>query len=286
MFPSLGGSTPRWQVLGFVFGAGIFLIIASAFVPGDHWYYNVLRVLLEGCGVASFTAAILAFTIDRWLKSDLSDVTVRETISGIFRPEFRDEVLRITGYPIIADIHNMVANIEPLSDNIVRVTVSVERDFVNHSAKAVPFHGSCHIDEWGFVTEPSKIVTCELHLPNGEVVRSERTYVHDNCTIKADTKEISIPPGGRVKTIVKQSELRRLNDHFIIGFTYPTRNPQFDIIIPDELGHEFDFGSQTGTVEQLRIAKRYTLKGTYFPPAHMRIRWWPKNPENIIQAKL
>jgi len=147
------------------------------------------------------------------------------------------------------------------------------------------FAGLCHIDEWGFPIERSRIEVCEIH-HLGKIIGHNETVTID-ATIKTETKEINVKPGDTVKTVVKHSEIRRANDHFIIGFKAPTRNPQLQIDLPDDMECEYDFGPENKKVEPSHIVRRYTLQGTYFPTAHMRVRWWPKEVsgmEQIVQS--
>jgi len=70
----------------------------------------------------------LGFTIDPWIKSDLSKDVFRETISTIFPPEFRDEIFRIVSFKFICEIHFMIIKIEKIGEDLVRVTASNRED--------------------------------------------------------------------------------------------------------------------------------------------------------------
>jgi hypothetical protein len=65
----------------------------------------------------------------------------------------------------------------------------------------------------------------------------------------------------------------------IYGFKAPTENPVIHLTLPESLDGRAEAGivGAEGGVSQI-IPHQYEFTGIYFPPAHMRVRWWPKNP--------
>src|ERR1700688_3977903 len=118
----LRGKIPPWLVLlGFLI-AGLILIFVPHFW-GIKWDYGITPEI----GIAFLVAAILGFTIDRWLKAELRTDAFLAAIGHILAPEFRSEVFRIIGYKLICERHSLVVEIAPVATNIVKVTSSVER---------------------------------------------------------------------------------------------------------------------------------------------------------------
>jgi hypothetical protein len=98
-------------------------------------------------------------------------------------------------------------------------------------------------------------------------------------SIRAETKFVEVGPNEVTTLVTKQYEIRYKSDHSIGTYLSPTKNPLVRVTIPDQMDYEFGLGREPGageSVEQSQHTRRHQLKGVYFPPAHMRIRWWPK----------
>jgi hypothetical protein len=128
-FRGLGGRIPPWLVLliFFIFGA---ILIALPHLGKWEWDYGIAPEI----GVALLTAAILGFTIDRWMKAELRTDAFLAAIGHILAPEFRAEVSRIVGYKLICERHVLLVDIELVESNVVKITSSVERTIRSRNA--------------------------------------------------------------------------------------------------------------------------------------------------------
>jgi hypothetical protein len=87
-----------------------------------------------------------------------------------------------------------------------------------------------------------------------------------------------ILPSKVVVCVTQTAEIRSRNDHITVAFLVPTRAPEIRITgKPDYLDAEAEFGH--GKLKKSHIPDRYEMDGVYFPAAHMRVRWWPKEEE-------
>jgi hypothetical protein len=59
-------------------------------------------------------------------------------------------------------------------------------------------------------------------------------------------------------------------------FVTPTRSPEILLRVPHELHTSVSFGPIGEVIEEAPLSNRYILRGVYFPTAHMRVRWWPR----------
>jgi hypothetical protein len=94
----LRGKIPPWLVLLGLFVAGLGLIVVPHFWEWK-WDYGIIPEI----GIALVVAAILGFTIDRWLKAELRTDAFLAAIGHVLAPEFRVEVSRIIGYKLICE---------------------------------------------------------------------------------------------------------------------------------------------------------------------------------------
>jgi hypothetical protein len=97
--------------------------------------------------------------------------------------------------------------------------------------------------------------------------------------MKAETENILVPPNGIAILISKQWEIKYKNDDAVGAYLSPTKDPMVRITIPDDLEYDFEFGRPPGpgeTIDRSPHTHRYQLKGMYYPPAQMKLRWWPK----------
>jgi hypothetical protein len=81
------------------------------------------------------------------------------------------------------------------------------------------------------------------------------------------------------------SVIRRRNDYFVEWYLYPTRTPEIKIVeSPQDLEVTAGFGGDD-RFKITHIPGLYELDNAYFPPAVMKIRWWPKKALEEWQAK-
>jgi hypothetical protein len=266
---NISGKLPPWVKLISIAVTGLAGILGPAI-----WSFP-LDSAVRDIGIALLAAAILAFTIDRWLKGDIAKDVFFATLGYILPDEFRQEIGRIIGFKLLCERHYMHVKITKIDDEHVRVTVTTERTLKNISSDPQPIRAFSHIDEWGFA-QRSRIEICRLELPDGTVIQPELPKKYD-WTIEQSTPFRTIQPGQSAKSETKfsVSEVRRVNDQMIASYTAPTKNPEMQLDVPEEIICQGGFGSEE-PVDRLAM-NRQVLRGMYFPPAHMRLRWYPRD---------
>jgi hypothetical protein len=83
-------------------------------------------------------------------------------IGHVLRPEFRNEVSRITGYKFLCEQHVLLVEVHQPENHVVEVITSVERIARNITAYAEKQHAYLHIDDWGFNEGSSEILECRI----------------------------------------------------------------------------------------------------------------------------
>jgi hypothetical protein len=259
---------------GVLLGGMLFFGAAMIIVPAVlrwQWDQGIIRDL----GTAVSIAALLALTIDRWLKTQIAQDVFQAALGYVLPTEFREEVASVARFKFLCERHVAKIYIEDVGNGSVLLTHTVERTLRNISNGTEKTRAFIVIDEWGF-SEPSHIYECRLEFHRHSYPRSslEKTA----ATITAASDYVDVPPGHTVTTAVKTSEMKRNNDDMSFAYLAPTRKPEMEVHVPDHLDYTVDFGRAEYPVEKEQYGHRYIMQGTYFPVQHMRVRWWPRPP--------
>jgi hypothetical protein len=160
----------------------------------------------------------------------------------------------------------------------VEVRVKIERRIKNITTKPQELDGSLDIDEWGFSTR-STINLCEMHdIHHNVLSRASPGQLDEEWVLHAKSERISVAPGQEIIAVSDFSETRRSNDHIVMVFRAPTKNPKIHILAP-KFGCQFDFGVLLQKRQKSSVSETYTLDGVYFPPANFRLRWYPRESQ-------
>jgi hypothetical protein len=182
-------STRIRLLLTAIFIIGLVLILVV------HWFQIQWDFgLLHEIGSAFIVAAVLGFSIDVTLHTAIARDVFEATLGHILRPEFRNEVSRITGYKFLCEQHVLVIAVRQLENNVVEVVTGVERAARNITAYAEKQSAYLHIDDWGFSEGQSEILDCRLMM-NGEKYEGKKVET-EPFRIKYASKEVSIPANG------------------------------------------------------------------------------------------
>src|SRR5262249_48622501 len=153
-----------------------------------QWDYGVIHEL----GIALIVAAVLGFTIDFTLKTAIARDVFEATLGYILRPEFRNEVSRITGYTFLCERHVLVVEIKLLGNHVVEVMSTMERKLMNITSYPEKRRNSIHIDDWGFDNGPSEILECNATF-QGQRFEGRPTKT-EPFRLKQETKEVTVGP--------------------------------------------------------------------------------------------
>ena len=274
---NIGGPFPRWQILLGWAVLGLALIIwPHPFLERS----NPLGLISEGIGIAVLSSAILGFTIERWLRSDLSkDVfltSIAYHLPTEYREALRSQLSRLAGYKYVCDHHILKIKIEEIDDQNVRVTSACERTFKNISNYTLPLAGAVSIEEWNSPIEKSTIVECQIKfVGDNETKTFKLPIVGPNGTVTASTEEIKLKPKQAAEFSMKTTEIKRRTDEHWDNYSCPTYKPVIDVDHPSNFGIEISFGPDNDPIHPERYTGRKTLDGMYWPLQRMRVRWWP-----------
>jgi hypothetical protein len=168
-----------------------------------------------------------------------------------------------------------LVKIEKIDDECVRVTCETNRKIRNIGSSVVKLGPKLHIDDWGFVQEPSEILECKMEVERGPTILAiAKETKDDQPTILFEGREVPIKPNGCFTLISKWSEIRRHNDLVYVSFAFPTLNPVIEIQVPDGFKAAPSFGAASEEVEEISTGRK-AVSGTYLPYHYMVVRWWP-----------
>ncbi|HXC27609.1 MAG TPA: hypothetical protein VNV38_06610 [Stellaceae bacterium] len=230
--------------------------------------------VVEAIGTAFLVAAILGFTIDRWMKAEIASDVFRSTLGYILPPEFQGEIAKIVSFKFIGDEHEMWYDIEQITSDTISCRVRCERTLRNITNVSQKQNASIHIDDWGFDNK-SAIHRCEIHDSDGRLLENMiGVEARSDSTLYAETREVSVEPGSTIRVVTDFVEIRRVNDQIVTVFLAPSKNPRVHLNCKN-----FQFVLDFGVLEQKTgmsaVSTTHTLHGIYFPPAPIRLRWWP-----------
>jgi hypothetical protein len=275
---NISGPFPRWGTLL------LFLILGLALIVVPHvWLPEslIIQQISDGIGIAILTSAILAFTIERWLRADLAKDIILAAIGyhlpAEYRAALKAELMRIAAFTVLCEQHLLKINIVPIDGTCVKVTAMIERTFRNISSSSQSIPAFTHIDEWCLPAERSSIQECQIERIGGAIERTSfnnKTKRHDNMSLSATSKEIKIGPGQRAKSTVMTTEIKRPIDDLSFVFTRPTLNPSMEINVPKGFEFEASFGPDEGVEYPERFSTRRVFEGMYWPLQRMRVHWW------------
>jgi hypothetical protein len=278
----LGSAIPRWLTLVLIaLGGAVLIIIGNAIAPlQGFWIW--LPTTLDGIGIAAFSAAILAGTIENWLLSDLAkDVfltTVAQHLPGEYRNAVKSELSRLVGYKFFCDRQVLRLKFEPIqgSDHL-RLTTILAKSIRNISHKSEPLRVSMWIDDWG-LDERSKVTECTAKIDGKEVGTLQPTETLENRSVRGQSNSFDVPPGKVVDVTGVWVEVVHRNADLSYFFHTPILNPVIDCTeAPNDLAFEYDFGINEPIVIQEAHSRRHQLTGIHFPLQRMRVHWWPKS---------
>jgi hypothetical protein len=90
---------------------------------GSFRFADLIHVILDGLGIALLSSAILAFTVENWLRFDLSrDVfltTIGYRLPDEFRSGLKSEIIRLSSCDSLCDWHLLKVTIELIGKSYV-----------------------------------------------------------------------------------------------------------------------------------------------------------------------
>jgi hypothetical protein len=105
----IAGRLPYWAILSVLAIFGLLAIIIPSIyeIRVDHG-------VISAIGTALVVAAILGFTIDRWMKAEIASDVFRAALGYILPKEFHDAIHNLISFSFMCEAHEMWYEITPI----------------------------------------------------------------------------------------------------------------------------------------------------------------------------
>jgi hypothetical protein len=257
------------------------IILAFVLFSVDHYQWPIpledFRPFVEKIVEALFVAAILALTVDWFLKKQIARDAFRASIGYILPGYLQDEMRAIYSNEIVCIDHSEDVKIEVLSNDLVRMTVRVQRTIKNISNNHHRFVPKIWVDEWFVPDYPSTIDDCGYRVQGGEAHSFGAACAKAELVPKlyAEGREVTLPPQIEVEVWLSFSEIKRRSDLSYLVFSYATDKPRVRITVPDRFGSAVEFTHRLDT-KKLTTGETI-LPGLLLPNQCIIVRWWDED---------
>jgi hypothetical protein len=254
------------------------VILLLVWVSIDHYRWvtpwDEFRPFVEKIVEALFVVALLALTVDLFLKKQIAKDAFRASIGYILPGYLQDEMRAIYSNEIVCIAHSQDVKIESLPNDLVRMDVRVQRTLKNISNSAHHFVPSIWVDEWFVPGSPSTIGDCGYRVQGAEPKSFGAVSRRAEAVPKlyAEGSEVTLRSQIEVEVWLSFSEIKRRSDLSYLAFNYATDRPRVRIAVPE------GFASAVEFTHRLDINKLTTgetiLPGLLLPHQCIIVRWW------------
>lgn len=250
---------------------GCLLLIFPALVALPRFLQDVIPAL----GTALLVAAVLATTVDAFLKQRLlQDAFV--ALFGYLLPEtLRGELGWISEQEFLFERYDFSLTLTPSEDaNVLVAHLELQRDLRNITSHTARWRLRAALDEWFHDGQPSRITA--LRWTQGETTYDDITVTRDEqfMVIAESARELIFKPGELITVVFEGEETKHASDAMFLNIAFASVNPRITVRAPSGIIWRVMFGNRQQ--DQLREIGPNTreLPGTLLPGQTVQIRWW------------
>jgi hypothetical protein len=259
-----------WAVVAAIGVAGALLLVSAA-----EWLSGVPRELASGFGTALVVAALLAGTVDYYLKRGLLQDAWKQLFGYLLPDQVREELDWISKQELVCERYDLKLRLEPTEDpDLLTVHIEHQSEIRNITLHKVEFTPIFAVDEWHHAGAPSQ-VTALCCTRSGET--SQQTENASNeFAISRTLPTMSLEAREQVTIYAAGRETRHKSDALFMNVQRVTLNPLLTVEAPDGIAFEPMFGQrEQGRLEEIGPGV-FRLPGTLLPHQVIQVRWWPK----------
>lgn len=265
----------RWKVgLSAIVVAIAWFAVQTYGLPG---YLEILKPFAESFLEALFVAAVLAFSVDLYLKKQIARDAFEASIGYILPKYLQDEIRAIYSNEIICLEHAQNVKVETLdSPTLVRVTVRTQRKLKNISTNWHHMSLKLDVDEW-FEDTPSTIGSCGYRVDGGKDQNFDQPSKNSAPVPKLVAKasaSVDLKPNSEIEVWQTFTEIKRRCDLQYLAFSYATNRPRVYVTVPE--GFDFAVEFTHRLVAEKTSTDDTTLPGLLLPNQCIIVRWWEK----------
>lgn len=265
-------------VVGVLAVVGALLLASPAVIHESH----PVNDLTTAFGTAFLVAALLAVSVDLWLKKQLLQDSFKELFGYLLPPKLKEELAWVYQQQLLAERHELVLTLTPIDGTeLFGLHVEMEREVRNIALVTAETDDvrTFEVDEWFHAERPSRVISLQC-------TQDRKTYGHKlisghgfDLVAKASGK--SLGSDEKMIVVAEAEETRRKSDVYILTLVGPASvNPRVTVNAPDEIDWKVMFGNRAGNqVEETLPGKRVELPGTLLPGQVIQVRWWPRDED-------
>jgi hypothetical protein len=262
-----------WFAVVVIGAAGAVLLVSAT-----EWLHGGLRGLASGFGTALIVAALLAATVDYYLKRGLLQDAWTQLFGYLLPDQVREELDWISKQELLCERYDLTLRLEPTDDHDLLTALIEQRSEIrNTTLHSVDFEPVFALDEWSHEGRPSEVTA--LRCTRGGETSEETEDVSTPFAVGRTFPALHLDAKEQVTIYASGRETRHRSDAFFMNVQRITVNPTVTVEVPEGIEFEAMFGQR----EQGRLQEIgphvFRLPGTLLPHQVIQVRWWPKRTE-------
>jgi hypothetical protein len=159
---------PFWPAVACLLALGVGCVVVSTAVHLPR----VPHDLILAVGTALIIAAVLAATVDQWLKQRLLRDAFKELFGWLLPEQLREELSWVYEQPLLCDRHELILRLTEADDDLLTLRMESHRDVRNITSHMIPWRPIFAVDEWFYTGRPSQVISMRISR-GAEIVEGE-----------------------------------------------------------------------------------------------------------------
>jgi hypothetical protein len=264
-----------WIAVMAIGAAGAFLLVAAA-----EWLSGVSRELADGFGTALVVAAVLAGTVDYYLKRGLLQDAWKQLFGYLLPDQVREELDWVSKQELLCERYDLTLKLEATHDpDLMTMQIEHRSDIRNITLHSVDFRPLFALDEWFHEGLPSEVTAlrCTRH---GETY-DQAEDVSPPFAVARELPTMRLAAREQITVYATGHETRHRSDALFMNVTRVTMRPTLTVKVPDGIAFEAMFGQrEQGRLEEIAPGV-FQLPGTLLPHQVVQVRWWPRDKATV-----
>jgi hypothetical protein len=259
-----------WTAVVAIMAAGALLLVAAA-----EWLSGVPRELADGFGTALVVAAVLAGTVDYYLKRGLLQDAWRQLFGYLLPDRVREELDWVSKQELLCERYDLTLRLEPTDDpDLLTAHIEHRSDVRNITLHSVDYSPVFALDEWFHAGRETKVTA--LRCTRGGKTYEQSDDASTPFSVGRQLPKMRLNTKEQVTIYAAGSETRHRSDALFMNVQRVIVNPTVTVQVPDGIAYETMFGQrEQGQLERIG-PDVYRLPGTLLPHQVIQVRWWPK----------
>jgi hypothetical protein len=257
----------RYALMGAVILISTLGIVGSHLIDAKFW-----KEFIGHIGTAGIIAGLLGLTIDYWMRKQIVDDVFEAAFGYALPDDIKEEMRAVYSNNVICESHEHLIELEQIDDDLVRVTMSIERTLKNLGNVTQELPIKLGTDDFSFRL-PSEVLDFKYRFGSGNFIDCLSLCKKRRRGRFIEAKAVKLPSEATITFLQKFTEIHRANDLTFIQFSRATRNPRLRVAVPDDYEYEIGFSHRTPPVKS-HYSGAHELPGIMLPHQSIQFRWW------------